>query len=85
MEPDSMIELAKQNGLVTYFYGKKSAEVKHKEEGKEPITAPFFMDSIIVLEGQPESKLKDFVISENFNALIKNTTSNYAAIFTRIK
>ncbi len=85
VEGSAIIELAAQNGIKIYFYGKKLAEVQREEAGKDPVKAPFFMDGIMVFEALSENKLEEFATSKNFNVLIRNNSTNYAAIFARDK
>lgn len=81
----SLNSLAQDSGLKTYFSGEKIAQIKRFETGKKPVLAPFFMDGIMVFEGQTEDTFKSFVDSADFTKMIESNSSNYAAIFTRVK
>ncbi len=84
-DPSTIVELAKAQGLTPYFAGKKIAQIKRFEKGKEAVLAPFFMDGMMIFEVETEAVIKSFVESIDFTQLIEGNTSNYAAIFTRVK
>jgi len=84
-DQSSIIQLAHSQGLTTYFIGEKLAQIKRSEIGKEDVIAPFFMDGIMVFDAQTEDTLNSFVDSADFTKMIEGNSSNYAAIFTRVK
>ena len=77
--------LAESQGLKVYFSGEKIGQVKRFEKGKKPVVAPFFMDGIVVFETKSKNAIITFVESRGFTELINVNSSNYAAIFTRVK
>jgi len=85
IEQSSLNSLAKNSGLKTYFSGEKIGQVKRFEKGKKPVVAPFFMDGIVVFETKSKNAIITFVESRGFTELINVNSSNYAAIFTRVK
>ena len=80
-----IVELAKSNGMKTFFSGQKIAQIERSEVGKEPVLAPFFMDGIMVFVSETEKDILSFVESNDFTKMIEANSNNYAAIFTRIK
>ena len=81
----ALIKLAKKLFLGVYFVGERLAQIKRAEKGKPAVLAPFFMDGIAIFESVDIDLLISFTNSDEFTALTKENTSNYAAIFTRIK
>ena len=84
-DQEKLYEVAHSHNIKIFFHGEKMAQLKRLEEGKDDILAPFFMDGIIVFEGENDEILTCFAESSEFEQLKTLINKSFAALFFRVK